>query len=118
MEITMATIKSYTSLEQSKALTKILPIESADAHYWCKDGNDLRLGGGFSIHKDFDIPAWSLLALLSSIRIEHKLHGFYNGNENMVYRLETLYAGNSGIYDNPVDACYEMIIKLHEQKLL
>lgn len=29
----MATIKSYTDLEQSKKLAKILPLESADMHY-------------------------------------------------------------------------------------
>lgn len=29
----MATIKSYTDLEQSKKLAEILPIESADMHY-------------------------------------------------------------------------------------
>jgi hypothetical protein len=29
----MATIKSYTDLQQSKKLAKILPLESADYHY-------------------------------------------------------------------------------------
>lgn len=29
----MATIKSYTDLEQSKKLAEILPLESADMHY-------------------------------------------------------------------------------------
>lgn len=29
----MATIKAYTDIKQSKKLTEILPIESADHHY-------------------------------------------------------------------------------------
>ena len=33
----MATIKSYTDLSQSKTLSKILPLESADMVYICID---------------------------------------------------------------------------------
>ena len=34
----MATIESYTDLEQSKKLAEILPLESSDMHY-CYDYN-------------------------------------------------------------------------------
>ena len=31
---------------------------------------------------------------------------------------DDIWTEDVGLYDNPVDACYEMIIKLHELKLL
>ena len=30
----MATIKTYTNLEQSRILAEYLPLENADGHYW------------------------------------------------------------------------------------
>ena len=69
------------------------------------------------LHSDNVQRMDKLTALLNIISIEHNLHGYLIEN-GMAYRVETLYSGNSKSYDNPVDACYEMIIKLHEQKLL
>lgn len=107
-------MKSYTDISQSIVLAEFLPLESADAHYWCKDGDDLRLGGGFSIDKDLDIPAWSTSALLEIIRN----NGRY---ELQMYEGGYYFEANGFMtesYFNPIDACYEMILKLHEQKLL
>ena len=113
-------MKAYTDINQSKKLAEILPLESADAHYWCKDGDDLRLGGGFSIDKDLDIPAWSLAALLDTLP-EGVIENYYapnlqkeNGKYSIAYGNEELLC----IADNPIDACYEMIIKLSELKML
>ena len=41
----MATIKSYTDIEQSKKLAEILPLESANGFRgyhdkWCSEGDD------------------------------------------------------------------------------
>ena len=76
----MATIKSYTDIEQSKVLAKILPLESADMHYatWTI------LDGGFvvspnqgrtieDLQEDYGnqiIPCWSLAALLNLLPSE------------------------------------------------
>ena len=107
-------MKAYTDIFQSRKLVEILPLESADAHYWCKDGDDLRLGGGFSIDKDLDIPCWSTSALLEIIRN----NGRY---ELQMYEGGYYFEANGFMtesYFNPIDACYDMIIKLHEEKLL
>ena len=94
----MVTIKSYTDLEQSKKLAEILPLKSADMHYWC--GKKIRIGGYKTMDKDLDIPCWSLAALLALIP-EVSLNTFKDADR-----------------DNPVDACYELILKLHELKVL
>ena len=106
-------MKSFTDIPQSKKLAEILPIKSADMYYWC--GEDLRIGGYKAMDTEFDIPCWSLAALLSVIP-EVSLNTFKDGKWGaMVQR------GDKMIYedkDNPVDACYEMILKLKEKDLL
>ena len=119
-------MKYYTDIKQSRKLAEILPIESADmAYYFWKDkeiivnpcpfildGAEAKDDGVFTY-----LNCWSLAALLAIIPIEHSLHGYLTEN-GMVYRVETLYARNSKSCDNPVDACVDMIVKLHEQNLL
>ena len=124
----MATIKSYTDLEQSKILSKILPLESADMWY---DNNGESIAGRPEVRcgsfvglASINIPCWSLASLLELLpkRIEivdnvYKLsvylYGIYYWNINN---------GNlcfeSKDKDNLVDACYEMIIKLNELNML
>lgn len=108
-------MKAYTDIEQSKALAKILPLESADMYYWC--GEDLRIGGYKAQDIEYDIPAWSLAALLDVLPYP-SLHKTWSGwrcdshdKEGKVYKF-----GESA--DNQIDACVDAIIKLHEQKLL
>lgn len=130
----MATIKSYTDLEQSKKLTKILPLESADMRI----GNYVGKSGevdGTNIHyytkgESFGAPeiieAWSLASLLSVLPMITKGKDTANpfitktpDNEYyVVYATLTKEVDSSAIYDNPLDACYEMILKLHELKML
>ena len=75
----MATIKSYTDIEQSKKLAEILPIESADM-WWSRctitDFGDGVLKVSYAIepcnisqfrNTKEDIPCWSLAALLKLI---------------------------------------------------
>lgn len=118
-------MKAYTDLPQSKKLAEILPLESADmryapfgdAHPWVWDEEVKLLEKG-------SVPCWSLAALheLLPKRIEivdnvyelsFYLYGIYYWNINN---------GNlcfeSKDKDNLVDACYEAIVFLHEQKLL
>ena len=109
----MTTIKSYTDLEQSKKLAKILPLESADMNYWC--GTQIRIGGHRTMDKDLDVPCWSLAALLSVVS-EISLNSFKDGNWNAMVQQngKIIYSDTN----DPVDACYELILKLHELKML
>ena len=119
----MAKIKSFTDLQQSRKLAKILPLESADM-YWTydftvNDINGINVISNTLKLEEKDVPAWSLAALLSVIRetIGYTLYGINNiymfcnlGDEP--WKLET------EVYDNEIDACVDMIIKLHEMNLL
>ena len=133
-------MKSYTDLEQSKKLETLLSIESADMHYstWTiLDGEfivstnqgdtieDLREDYGNQI-----IPCWSLAALLDIL--ESKI----DGEEGETYQLNIEKDGTQWYvwykerYDEAdpietkksteelIDACYEIILKLHELKML
>ena len=115
-------MKSYTDLEQSKKLAEILPLESADT-IWDLTNPDLPTIRAIP-YEDSDysnkylniIPCWSLAALLGVVPEEVSLNSFKDGNWNaMVQQNGKMIYGDT---DNPVDACYEMIVKLYEQKLL
>ena len=141
--------KSFTSLEQSKKLAEILPLESADMA-WCNNSiKGINYTDTFSanlytvkeMREVFDsalrgwdkywelIPCWSLAALLDVLESE------IDGEEGETYQLNIEKDGTwwnvwyRERYDEAdpietestedlVDACYELIIKLHEQKLL
>ena len=106
-------MKPYTDLEQSKKLAEFLPLETADMYYWC--GEDLRIGSHKAMDLDYDIPCWSLAALLRVLPYP-ELREQYNGNWTCkVSNAATTYLWED---DNPIDACVAMIEKLHEQKLL
>lgn len=139
-------MKIYTDIEQSKKLAEILPLESADM-CWCNNSiKGVNYTDEFSANirtvkeiKDiFDsafnewdkywelIPCWSLAALLEV------LPTIDDGNRNPVIckdirlnKWHIVYHGtaveptiDSGVYDNLVDACVEMIFKLKEKDLL
>ena len=119
-------MKGYTDLEQSKKLSEFLPIESSDMNYWC--GTQIRIGGYRAMDKDLDIPCWSLAALLDIIpyAIHKSDNEFYRLGIDKGYNDYAVWYSNNGLTinnldvtsDNFVDACVEMIIKLHEQNLL
>ena len=136
----MATMKSYTDLAQSKLLAKILPLESADMYYsavpvreW-KDKEDTSKGTqvvfkeqvfvieNLPNHKigEGDIYAWSLAALLNVLPFpqlsKDKLGSGKVGWMVSAYPYDCRY--DSCWHDNQIDACYEMILKLHERKML
>jgi len=121
-------MKSYTDLEQSKVLAEILPLESADM-YWFRDDIEIPKIYPKDMMKDsvsVTLACWSLAALLEVLPMITKDKDTANpfiaktsDNEYYVfYATLTQEVDSSGIYDNPVDACYEMIIKLHELNLL
>ena len=67
----MATIKSYTDLEQSKKLAEILPLESADMYWYLatKDNPRAMFNEGYNEYGDFELPCWSLAALIGVLPV-------------------------------------------------
>lgn len=114
-------MKSYTDLEQSKKLAKILPITSIDfAWNIFSDGStrilrmdDWEVSENAKSNVEI-IPCWSLAALLDvlPIRLEMLRDGKWNA---MISRDGE---ARSTVNDNPINACYELIIKLKEMDLL
>lgn len=133
----MEAIKFHTDLEQSKVLATILQFDSADMFiadlkmqqthnyvfhilttWGCKNFDELKERESKFVHF---IPCWSLGALLNILHNKTKdipslsgggyKDGKYTSDWCLDYEFEnedyqTTFA------DNPVDACYEMIIKL------
>lgn len=122
-------MKSYTDLEQSKKLAEILSIESADMVYikhatsnnpdWRFDDDIPPMILGKASIKDMTVevlPCWSLAALLCVLPMPELIQ---NSEGTWLVRcwIER-YPWSIGGYDNPVDACYEMILKLNKLKML
>ena len=122
-------MKAYTDLEQSCKLAEILPLESADMYYPNRLGIDnyplpiyplpIEWKNGLPLLSQ-EIPVWGLTALLELLDYpqlsKDKLGGGKVGWMVSVYPNDCRY--DSCWHDNPVDACYEMIIKLNELKML
>jgi hypothetical protein len=137
----MATIKSYSDLQQSRKLAEFLPIESADmvlsfrhtkndeyipeyvvSRNYVEVYNEMMKLPGMEKRDVCQLiqPVWSLAALLDVIpwgqvnrmTNSNKWEASSWKNSNLVpkYYVEG--------FDNPTDACYELILKLHELKLL
>ena len=133
-------MKSYTSLDQSHKLAEFLPLESADnviVSFGDREGTKTVVMPKETfdiIRTPFDdirnvIPCWSLAVLIEEIP---EIINFDDDESD--YALEILMEG--GLYylsygnllehdkieiepqEYFVDACYEMIIKLHELNLL
>ena len=123
-------MKSYTNLEQSKMLAEILSIESADMFYYkdavTKEDNP-RVMNFLQVPKSktmYYSPCWSLAALLNilpdTITSNDGIAFKLNIKKNIIeYSNPSLYLIYKSVKsDNFVDACVEMIEKLHEQNLI
>lgn len=115
-------MKSYTDLEQSKKLAKILPIESADMFLALNGIQPVMskyFDNGFVPADNTAIPCWSLMALIETmpeILIEKvKAQDGYDGYYYFVTYEELIEVPYK---KELIDACVEMILKLHEEKLL
>ena len=124
--------KICTSIEQSKKLAEILPLESADMRYGYiapYDFSDRMYDGGYDdvpYPNDFlkknpnfsedeydgSLPCWSLSALLGV------LPSATLDTSDDHYCLVRCQQRCTEWHDNAIDACYEMILKLHELKML
>ena len=132
-------MKSYTDLEQSKKLAEFLPLESADM-CWCT--RKLQWGEiketimAYPIlpnqekSGDFKyIPAWSLAALLEHLRKHNLFPEIKDAGDCILiditfYDDEVVRKVINPIHfiriegKNILDACYELILKLNELKML
>ena len=124
-------MKSYTDLEQSKKLAEILPLESADMFHavdaeivittpYITYINDERYIPGYK----GAIPCWSLAALLDVLPLGIETHKQTDGDK-IYYYVETYMKCmgketylSTERHENLIDACFELIIKLHELKKL
>lgn len=113
----MAIIKSYSDLQQSSKLAEILPLESADMCFIAH--SEL-----INIHEPFykkadkeDTPCWSLSALLNVLDFPSLTQ-----NKEDEWEICVIDKDNDGYIEmtasNPIDACYELILKLHKRKML
>ena len=130
-------MKAYTDLGQSKRLAEILPLESADMEYltiketgsfvgtvpFVKDDSEVE-NSAYS-HTYNRIACWSLAALLDVLS---KTAHFIDEDGAVDLSSYKNIEWNCGLINtadleastslNPVDACVEMIMKLHELNLL
>lgn len=110
--------KIHTDLNQSKKLTEMLPIESADHFHIIghlhTDGpryEVIRSKNEVSDHDSY-WPCWSLAALLNVLP-----SATLDSSDDHYYRIHCMKKYTEW-YDNAVDACVEMIICLNELKML
>lgn len=133
----MATIKSFTSVEQSKKLAAILPLESADMFYNGVqdlykekiynipiDGSSITVRTGHTITEEgikanLLLPCWSLAALLKlmpnsqNIKIDNVYYSIVSFKDE--YGTTSFRTSQ---YDNPIDAAFEMIVWLKKNEKL
>ncbi len=131
-------VKNYTSIEQSKKLAKILPIESADMWYSYYGNPKYNPTIAYEGEQWFlcqirnsshDIPCWSLPALLELIPPylgefnEGIDFGFGKAMNGKWYSAHYLQSVNEYIKpvktttgDTAVDAAFEMVVWLKENK--
>ena len=126
-------MKSYTDIKQSETLVNILPLESADAKYGYiapYEYSDRMYDEGYDeipypiafINKDYsnffveeydgELPCWSLTALLNVLP-----SATLDSSNDHHCRMHCMKRYTEW-YDNAVDACVEMIEKLHNLKML
>ena len=126
-------MKAYTDITQSKRLAEILPLESADMWYSYYGDSKYNYTIAYKGEQWFlcqtrnsshsDIPAWSLAALLNILPVS-----IYDNTDEYSQlefsKISVAYHDINdrikvgSIKDNLVDACYELILKLHKLNLL
>lgn len=120
-------MKSYTDIKQSRKLAEILPVESADMKFpYFGDGQygiTALFGEPIEFSGGKDIPAWSLAALIEQLPVIEGGRPLISINSNGECDMSYSHALTVDclLYvhaSNLLDACYELILKLHEQKLL
>lgn len=115
----MNSMKTYPDINQCKKLAEILPLKSADMglYYSCNTlaaSNQMWVG---TKPENADIPCWSLAALLDIIPYP-TLGKHADETWSCASWIEKVNPYFVEGCDSPINACYEMILKLHELNLL
>ena len=127
----MSTIKTFTDIEQSKKLKEMLPIDTAD-HCFLNDGTAIKAeinsyAVAIKLWKEYYIeiiPCWSLASLLDILsKTAHSIDEDGSVDLCDYKNIEwSLCLTNTSVglvtANNPIDACYQMILKLNELNLL
>lgn len=136
-------MKSYTDIEQSKKLAKILLLESADMYYQYvlpkadKIKHNPEIGNPVNALKwynkgyttsgkepialnEYCVPCWSLSALFGVLPEGTRLLKSTNISSvgDTKYHCDCPKGNIDEWFDNPVDACAAMIERLYELKML
>ena len=133
-------MKTYTDLEQSKKLTGILPLESADMIYMpMMDIDSMSNSGFFSIpecypfneFKDSNnkpLPCWSLAALSEFILPyiaddDGDIYKFYLSKDDLDRWIAYYKSDDASIYiceesDNMIDVILEMVCWLKKEEYI
>ena len=143
---------NYTTVEQSKKLAEILPLESADMWWAERYAGQVMANGQYIVEEKpvycpsltkpsndnysqdtvKDIPCWSLSALLNALPFhlivnnQRYAFGMYKGlnkyGETYMFSYNVFNTDvclySTDYYNNPVDACVEMICLLKENNKL
>ena len=124
MEIYKNMNKICTSIEQAKKLAKILPLESADMHYhYDNDFGELESIPTITEEDDHfvlfqDVPCWSLAALLDILaEQDFKVKSLKRNNEYQ-YNIDIPSRHCKIWFLSLLDAAFEMICWLLENKKL
>lgn len=112
---------SYTTLEQARELMRIVPVTSGDMSYvktmmsgWQPQlGLDVAVRHNlYSFRAGYVMPCWSLAALYALLPKSVCLFRDEEGRFFCAYRRKRGEVA-SGAHVNPVNACYELIMKQH-----
>lgn len=119
--------KICTTIEQSQKLIELgIDVNTADMMWddWSliDEGWKLSIGYHPEIEKDYGrkcYPAWSLAALLDMLNYPTLMHEFCGSEKEKWFLTIEDPEETYRVWENdPIDACYEMILKLHELNLL
>ena len=119
-------MKSHIDLPQSRILAEFLLHDSADqtweriaiasANLNVPEELQYRHNGNmpFKCYSGIGVPCWSLTALLDVLPPGKAL---IHDKGNLGYKCICKNV-DTNFHNNSIDACYEMVIKLHELKML
>lgn len=128
--------KICTSIEQSKKLIELgIDVNTADMFWDTAEPNERRkpLVGPVSDYcdmEDWAVPAWSLTVLLSILPLHLIVNGdvykfgmskgFNKNGETYAIKYSifntTFYLHLTNFYNNPIEACIEMIVWLKDSE--
>lgn len=112
-------MKGYCDLDQCKVLMEFLPYKSADMRFCFSH----TLGGRTTGHYPMigrepslgTIPCWSLAALLEVLPKGTRL---LKSETDDTYHCDCPKGNIDKWFNNPIDAAFEMIVKLHKLNIL